>query len=141
MTPSSACFALIQKYEGLSLTAYQDIVGVWTIGYGSTNSVKPNMVITEAQAVERLHSDVASAVRCVNSRVTREISQNQFDALVSFTFNLGCAALVSSTLLKLLNVGDISGAAAEFGRWTHAGVRVLPGLVARREAERKLFVL
>lgn len=137
---SSTGFAMTKQFEGLVLTAYQDTVGVWTIGYGHTGlSVYGGLVITEDQADQLLESDVAGAVAFVNAAVVPEINQNQFDALVDFVFNLGATALLSSTLLRLLNAGDFDDAAAQFIRWDHARGVVIPGLLRRRQAEQLLF--
>jgi lysozyme len=131
---------LTKKFEGLRLTAYQDQVGVWTIGYGHTGrEVHGGMEITEDQADVLLHSDVASAVACVNRAVTAEISQCQFDALVDFVFNLGCARLLGSTLLRHVNAGEFDPAAQQFLLWDHAGGVVVPGLLVRRQAEVVMF--
>jgi lysozyme len=137
---SDAGFALTKKFEGLRLAAYQDQVGVWTIGYGHTGrEVHGGMVISQDQADVLLHSDVASAVACVNRAVKAEISQCQFDALVDFVFNLGCARLLSSTLLRYVNAGECDLAAAQFLVWDHAGGVVVPGLLVRRQAEMTIF--
>lgn len=139
MTPSSACAALVRQFEGLRLAAYQDSVGVWTIGYGHTGTdVRPGMTITNAQADDLLRIDLGKAGRDVARVVTVPVSQGQFDALTSFAFNLGGRALAGSTLLRLLNAGD-PGAAAQFDRWNQAGGQVLAGLVRRRAAERAMF--
>jgi lysozyme len=140
MDYSEAGYALTEQFEGLRLQAYQDSVGVWTIGYGHTGpDVQPGMTITQAQAAALLQQDVASSVSCVNGAVTVDLQQNQFDALVDFAFNLGCGALRGSTLLKMVNAGDFAGAAGQFGRWVNAGGKPLPGLVKRRAAEAALF--
>ena len=131
---------LIQEYEGLRLKAYQDSVGVWTIGYGSTKGVRPGDEITEAQAVELLAADVDRHADGVRRAVDVPLNQNQFDALVSFTFNVGVGALQRSTLLRKLNAGQYTEAANQLMRWVHAGGQELRGLVRRREAERKLFM-
>lgn len=139
---------LIKEFEGLRLTAYYDAVGVLTIGYGHTNRsasadrypVYPGQTITAAKAEEILKADLVVFEDAVNRNVTYPINQNQFDALVSFTFNVGEGNLRSSTLLKKLNSGDIMGAANEFERWVYAGGQVYPGLVRRREAEKALFL-
>jgi lysozyme len=134
--------ALTQQFEGLRLAAYQDSVGVWTIGYGHTGAeVHHGLSITQERATELLMQDVASAVAHVNRLVTIELTQNQFDALVDFVFNAGPGNFASSTLLRKLNAKDFQGAAAEFRRWCHAGKIELPGLVKRREAEMALFQL
>jgi len=137
---SKAGLELTKQFEGLELTAYQDSVGVWTIGYGHTGTdVKKGLTITEDQASTLLAADVAWAVTCVNKSVTAAINQNQFDALVDFVFNLGCANFGQSTLLRLLNAGRFDDAVKEFPRWNRAGGKVLNGLTKRRKAEAALF--
>ena len=132
---------LIKQFEGQRLTAYQDIVGVWTIGYGHTGpDVKPGLNITQQQAEQLLINDLARFARDVNDLVTVQINQNQFDALVSFAYNLGVGALQKSTLLRLLNAGSYQPAADEFPRWNRAGGNVVAGLTRRRAAERQLFL-
>lgn len=131
---------LIKQFEGLRLQAYKCPADRWTIGYGHTADVSANDVITEAQAISLLCQDVAESERAVNQYVHVPLTKNQFDALVSFVFNLGVGNFRTSTLLKKLNAGDDNGAAQEFGRWIHAGGKALPGLVRRREAERALFL-
>jgi len=139
-TYSNKGVALTKKFEGLKLTAYQDQVGRWTIGYGHTGiAVHGGLTITEEQANQLLLSDLAAAVTCVNHAITGTINQSQFDALVDFVFNLGCASLLSSTLLRLTNAGDVAGAAEQFLRWDHAGGKVVQGLLKRRQAEMNLF--
>lgn len=130
----------IKQFEGLRLQAYKCPADRWTIGYGHTADVSANDVITEAQANSLLCQDVAESERAVNQYVHVPLTQSQFDALVSFVFNLGVGNFRTSTLLKKLNAGDDDGAAQEFGRWIHAGGKALPGLVRRREAERALFL-
>jgi lysozyme len=131
----------IAGFEGFRSQPYQDAVGVWTIGYGHTKGVGPDSKrVTKAKALELLEQDAAVAATAIRDLVHVHLSQNQFDALCSFTFNLGTGALAESTLLKLLNKGDYKGAAGQFGRWTHADGQVLAGLVARRAAERALFL-
>lgn len=139
MNTSEDGLELIRRFEGLRLRAYQDSVGVWTIGYGHTAHVAKGMECSEQQALDWLREDVRTAERCVSSCVTAELTQGEFDALVSWTYNLGCGNLRNSTLLRKLNACDYDGAAAEFERWTKAGGVELAGLVARREAERERF--
>lgn len=132
---------LIKTFEGLSLKAYKDSVGVVTIGYGSTGPhVSMGQIITEVQAEALLKSDIARFERGVSDLVTAPLNQNQFDALVSFSFNLGLGNLKSSTLLRKLNSLDYQGAAKEFERWNRAGNKVLAGLTRRRKAEKELFL-
>jgi len=131
---------LVKNFEGCRLTAYFDAVGVLTIGWGHTGvDVTPGKTITQEQAEEMLLSDLGRFERGVETAVVVGITQGQFDALVSFAYNLGLGALRESTLLRKLNMGDYIGAADEFGKWVHAGSQVLPGLVRRRAAEAALF--
>lgn len=139
MQISKAGLDLIKKFEGLYLKAYRCPAGVPTIGYGHTAGVAMGQTITQQQADDYLRRDVRQFERAVARLVTVPLTQGQFDALVSFAFNLGEGALAQSTLLRLLNAGDYAGAAAQFDRWNKAGGRVLPGLVRRRAAERALF--
>ncbi|NEQ32568.1 MAG: lysozyme [Leptolyngbya sp. SIO4C5] len=131
---------LIKSFEGLRLKAYQDAVGIWTIGYGTTQGVTPGMEITQAQAEQLLKRDVNKFERAIQDAVKVTVNDNQFSALVSFTYNVGSGAFRSSTLLRLLNQNDIQGAADQFPRWNRAGGRVLAGLTRRRNAERALFL-
>lgn len=131
---------LIKSFEGLRLTAYQDAVGVWTIGYGTTSKVYPGMVISQTQAEEFLRQDLQRFEAAVRRFVKVSINSDQFSALVAFTYNVGEGALARSTLLRKLNGGIYTGAADEFLNWVYAGGRVLAGLVRRRNAERALFL-
>lgn len=132
--------ALTEEFEGLRLTAYQDSVGVWTIGYGHTGAdVHAGLTITQQQASDLLMQDVSSAVAAVNRLVTVPLTQNQFDALVDFTFNLGQGNLAKSTLLREVNAGNFAAAAAQFIVWDRAGGVEVAGLKRRREAEAALF--
>lgn len=136
---------LIKQFEGCRLTAYQDSVGIWTIGYGWTQPVdcKPvakGMVITQQKADDLLKQGVVQYENGVNSLVKVQLNHNQFDALVDFAYNLGVNALKGSTLLKKLNTGDYAGAANEFTKWNKAGGKELAGLTRRREAEKSLFL-
>ncbi|MGX9858307.1 lysozyme [Enterobacter hormaechei subsp. steigerwaltii] len=145
MQTSEKGIALIKEFEGCSLTAYQDSVGVWTIGYGWTQPVngKPiraGMTIKQETAERLLKTGLVSYESDVSRLVKVGLNQDQFDALVSFTYNLGARSLSTSTLLRKLNAGDYAGAADEFLRWNKAGGKVLNGLTRRREAERALFL-
>ncbi|EIW7013780.1 lysozyme [Escherichia coli] len=145
MEMSKNGLALLKSFEGCELTAYQDYVGVWTIGYGWTQPVngKPvskGMTITQSTADSLLCSGVVQYEKGVTGLVKVAVNQNQFDALVDFAYNLGVKALEGSTLLKKLNAGDYAGAADEFPKWNKAGGKVLNGLVKRRAAERSLFL-
>lgn len=133
--------AIIREAEGLRLEAYLCPAGKWTIGYGHTGAdVHEGLVISEADADGLLSSDIKWAEEAVSSAVKVPITSNQFSALVDFTFNVGAGNFRSSTLLRKLNAGDVAGAAEEFGKWTKAGGKVLPGLVKRRAAGRDLFL-
>lgn len=141
-TYSSNGLALTKSFEGLRLDAYQDSAGVWTIGYGHTGpDIREGLVWTQERADAELLEDTGLAQACVNKAVTSEINQNQFDAMVDFTFNAGRGNFVSSTLLGKVNVSDFAGAAAQFALWVHAGSEVVAGLVSRRKAEAELFSL
>lgn len=136
---------LVTSFEGLELEAYQDSVGVWTIGYGHTSmagppKVVPGAAITEAEANAILKRDLAKFEQGVRERVSVALTSNQFSALVSFCFNVGLGAFGDSTLRRKLNGGDYGGAANEFLRWDKAGGQALPGLTRRRKAERALFL-
>ncbi|WP_407061344.1 lysozyme [Acinetobacter ursingii] len=136
---------LIKQFEGLKLNAYDDGVGVWTIGTGTTVypngvKVKKGDTCTPEQAKAYFKHDLAKFEKAVNESVIVPLSQNQFDALVSLTYNIGSGAFNNSTLLKKLNKGDYQGAADQFLVWNKAGGKVMKGLVRRREAERALFL-
>jgi lysozyme len=132
--------ALTEQFEGCSLSAYQDQVGVWTIGYGHTGSdVQAGLTITLAQAQALLLSDVAASASFVNQAVLVALVQDEFDALVDFVFNLGRGAFAGSTLLSDLNAGNFSAAAGQFDLWDYAGGQAVAGLLRRREAEETLF--
>lgn len=131
---------LLKSFEGLELRAYQDAVGVWTIGYGTTSGVRPGMMITQAQAEELLKRDLDRFERAVIDLVRVPLNDDQFSALVSFVYNIGEGALATSTLLRLLNQRDYQGAADQLLRWDKAGGQTLAGLTRRRRAERALFL-
>ena len=146
MQTSDKGISMIKQFEGCKLTAYQDSVGVWTIGYGWTQPVdgKPiraGMTIKQETAERLLKTGLVSYESDVSRLVKVGLTQGQFDALVSFTYNLGARSLSTSTLLRKFNAGDYAGAADEFLRWNKAGGKVLNGLTRRREAERDLFLL
>lgn len=132
---------LIKRFEGCRLQAYRCPAGVWTIGFGHTGTdVTEGQRITAEEADRLLREDLAHIERRVRQLVTAPLTQNQFDAIVSFAYNVGLGALERSTLLKRLNTQDHRAAAAQFGLWTKASGRELPGLVRRRRAERDLFL-
>jgi lysozyme len=141
LTYSDAGLEMTKGFEGLRLSAYRDVAGVLTIGYGHTGTdVHEGMSIDEDDAISLLLADLRDAVACVNEVVTVELNQNQFDGLVDFVFNVGRGSFEHSTLLEKLNAGDYAGAAEQFGRWVHAGIAVAAGLVRRRKAEMQLFL-
>lgn len=148
MQTSHEGIALIKGFEGCRLTAYPDPGtggAPWTIGYGWTHPidgkpVKPGMTIDQETADRLLKTGLVSYENDVLKLVRVKLTKGQFDALVSFAYNVGSRALSTSTLLKKLNAGDIKGAADEFLRWNKAGDKVLNGLTRRREAERALFL-
>lgn len=143
--------SLIAGEEGLRLSVYQDAAGKWTIGYG--HLIKPGepyypygpiKEITQQEAESLFLKDIAQAEQCVKTYVTVPLTENQYAALVSFVFNVGCSAFRNSLLLKYLNAGDYSRAAEELNKWVYAtkdGVKIkLAGLVSRRLRERQLFL-
>jgi lysozyme len=139
MQASESAFALIRRFEGCRLTAYVCPAGKLTIGYGHAGTdVRPGQSITAGQAEELLRADIAPIEQTIAECVTAPLTQDQFDALVVFAFNVGIGALRRSTLVKRINAKD-PNASHEFDRWTMANGRVLPGLIARRAAERGLF--
>jgi len=131
---------LIKEFEGRRLDAYQDSVGVWTIGYGHTKNVKEGDSITTLEAENLLTEELKEYAEYVNKYVTVPLTQNQFDALVSWTYNLGPNNLRESTMLKVLNDGEYDKVPSEMKRWIRAGGKVLAGLVRRRETEARLFL-
>ncbi|HBN5750991.1 lysozyme [Citrobacter sp. Cf093] len=148
MITSEKGIRLIKQFEGCRLTAYPD-PGTggdpWTIGYGWTHPVdgkpvKPGMTIDQETADRLLKTGLVSYENDVLKLVRVKLTKGQFDALVSFAYNVGSRALSTSTLLKKLNAGDIKGAADEFLRWNKAGGKEMPGLTKRRKAEREVFL-
>lgn len=144
MRMSAEGLALVKEFEGLRLKAYKCPAGVWTIGYGHTSAagapeVREGMEITKAEAEEILKRDMVQYEKGVEKRVTVEITQGQFDALVDFAYNAGVGALAKSTLLKKVNAEKFDEVPAEFMKWTRGGGKELPGLVRRRRAEVKLW--
>lgn len=145
MKISNVGINLISSFEDTRLKAYDDGVGVWTIGIGTT--VYPNGVKVEKgdtctleQAKTYFKQDLSKFEKTVNDYVKVPLSQNQFDALVSLTYNIGSSAFRSSTLLKKLNKSDYQGAADQFPLWNKAKGKILNGLTRRRTAERALFL-
>ena len=139
MKISQEGISLIKKFEGCELTAYQCSAGVWTIGYGHTKGIEEGMEITQQEAEDMLVEELHEYENYINDNVTAPLSQNQFDAMVSWVYNLGPANLKASTLLKVLNAGNYDGVPAQIKRWNKAGGVTLDGLIRRREAEALLF--
>ena len=137
MEPSQACVDLVKSFEGCELEAYRDLGGVWTIGYGHTAGVYEGMAIDDDRAGELLRQDLAATAIYVNGALHVPVSQPQFDALVSFAFNV--KGWRGSTLLKLVNAGEFALAAKEFPKWDHVGKTEVAGLERRRLAEQELF--
>ena len=131
---------LTEQFEGCKLQAYTDSGGVWTIGYGHTADVSEGDTCTQEEAESFLQQDTQRCVNQINRDVTlATLTQEEFNALVDFGFNLGLHALETSTLWRLLMAGDIDGAAAQFPRWDKCGGVEVAGLLRRRMAEKKEF--
>ena len=139
MNISNEGISLIKKFEGCELEAYQDAVGVWTIGYGHTKNVKEGMTVSKEQADNMLLNELDEYCEHVEKAVTVDLKQCEFDALVSWTYNLGPTNLNNSTMLKVLNNKEYDDVPAQIKRWNKAGGKVLQGLIRRREAEALLF--
>ena len=140
MKTSKKGIEIIKKYEGLRLKAYKCPAGILTIGYGHTKNVKQGDTITETQAEILLIYDLIDIENCIKKNVKIPLNQNQFDALVSLCFNIGCGNFLKSTLLKKLNEGKIAEAVKEFLKWNKAGGKELAGLTKRRQVEMELFL-
>ena len=145
MSVSNKGVDLICEFEGKRLAAYDDGVGVWTIGFGTIKypngvRVKKGDTCTLEQAKEYMRHDLIEFEYTVNSSVKVPLNQNQFDALVSLAYNIGSSAFKSSTLVKKLNTGDYQGAADQFNVWVNAGGKRMQGLVNRRDKEKLLFL-
>ena len=145
MSVSNKGVDLICEFEGKRLAAYDDGVGIWTIGFGTIKypngvRVKKGDTCTLDQAKEYMRHDLIEFEHTVNSSVKVPLNQNQFDALVSLAYNIGSSAFKSSTLVKKLNTGDYQGAADQFNVWINAGGKRMQGLVNRRDKEKLLFL-
>lgn len=147
LAASAACLDLIKRFEGCHkmradgrVEAYLCPAGVWTIGYGSTGAdIAKGMIWTLAQCEARFREHVGQFEEAVRRMVGQNATQGQFDALVSFAYNIGADALRRSTLLRKHNEGDYAGAADEFAKWNKGGGKVLAGLTKRRAAESALY--
>ena len=145
MKINAAGLALIKRWEGLRLTAYQDSVGVWTIGYGHTAEADPpapkaGMKITEKEANDILTRDLGQYERAVTKAISVAPTSNQFAAMVSLCYNIGPTNFAKSSVVRRMNEGNSKAAADAFLLWNKAGGKVLKGLTARREDEKKLFL-
>lgn len=139
MKTSEVGVELIKEFEGCKQVAYQDSVGVWTIGYGHTKDVYEGQLAIKKTIERWLQEDLEEFESYVSKLVKVELNQNQFDALVAWTYNLGPTNLKESTMLRKLNYGDYESVPDEMRRWNKAGGEVLNGLVRRRDAEANLF--
>tara|TARA_R110002012_G_scaffold320553_1_gene544521 strand:- start:1697 stop:2125 length:429 start_codon:yes stop_codon:yes gene_type:complete len=139
MTPSNDCIDMVKYFEGFKAVAYLCPANVWTIGYGRTKNVKDGDITSMPQATRDLEEELVEFGNQVQRVVDVELSQNEFDALTSWTYNLGVGNLQSSTLLKKLNAGDKDSVPSEMLRWNKAAGKVLAGLTTRRQAEADLW--
>jgi lysozyme len=139
MKTSDVGVEMIKEFEGKKQVAYQDPAGVWTIGYGHTKGVEKGQLVIKKTCDKFLEEDLDEFEGYVDSYVKVPLTQNQFDALVAWTFNLGPTNLNESTMLRKLNYGDYESVPDEMRRWNKAGGEVLNGLVRRRDAEANLF--
>lgn len=141
MKISSTGLNLIKEFEGFRAEAYKPIPSdPWTIGYGTTRGVKPGDVMTRAEAERRLRQELVEYERAVERATGGKATQPQFDALVSFAYNVGVKGMAGSTVIKRHNAGDHQAAARAFGLWNKAGGKVWPGLTRRRAAEAALYL-
>jgi lysozyme len=139
MNISQEGISLIKKFEGCELEAYKCAAGVWTIGYGHTKDVKEGDSILKEDAESMLMHELQKYCNDVDIAVKVDLKQNEFDALVSWTYNLGLTNLNSSTMLRVLNEGKHNEVPAQIKRWNKASGQVKQGLVRRREAEALMF--
>lgn len=141
MKTSENGIKIIKRFEGCKLESYKCPSGIQTIGYGHTKGVKQGDKCTQEQALEFLKQDIEVCERAIAKLVTVQLNQNQFDALVSFTYNLGITNFKSSTMLKYINAKQFIMASNEFPRWVYSNGKKLKGLEKRRKAEKDLFLL
>jgi lysozyme len=138
LTLSASALVGIAAHEGYVGKAYQDIVGVWTIGFGTTQGVRPGQTIDPVKALQRKIDDVNKFEGALKQCVKVPLNQNEYDAYISLSYNIGSTAFCNSTLVRKLNQGDYPGACSEILRWNRAGGKVVSGLTNRREAEYRL---
>ena len=130
---------LIKKFEGCETSAYQDSVGVWTIGFGHTKGVEEGQTCSIEDAESMLADEMDEYEGYINNMVKVDLQQHEFDALVAWVYNLGPTNLGESTMLKVLNGGQFDRVPEEMNRWTRGGGKILEGLVRRRQAESLMF--
>lgn len=131
---------LIKEFEGYKSEAYQCTSGVWTIGYGHTKNVQKGDTCSVEEATEFLKQDVEIAERAINQLVKVELNQNQFDAILSFVYNIGRENFKHSSMLKFLNSAHFPLAAGQFDRWVYSRSNKSQGLINRRAKEKELFL-
>lgn len=139
MTPSPELVAFVADWEGFRSAAYQDVVGIWTVGYGFTLGVQPGDTMTLAEANAKLEQTLYSFGKTLESFMQREPSQPQFDALLSLAYNCGVGRIGRSGVMDRFNRGDDEGAAERITWWNKAGGREVAGLTRRRAAERAIY--
>lgn len=130
---------LIKHFEGCQLTVYEDVGGNATVGYGHRTARKIGSTITQQQADKLLMDDVRKVQTCIREHVDIALTRNEYDALASLIFNVGCQDFTYSSLLWFLNHGDKRAAAMEFPKWVHSRGRIIKGLINRRQAEQRIF--
>jgi lysozyme len=134
---SASALVGLAVHEGYREEAYQDIVGVWTIGFGTTKNVQSGQKVDPVKALQRALSDSQQFEGALKECVHVPLHQHEYDAFISLAYNIGSGAFCRSTLVRKLNAGDYEGACSEILRWNKAGGKVVRGLVVRREAEHK----
>ncbi len=139
MQLSKTGIELLKHFEGCELKAYQDSVGVWTIGYGHTKGIYEGLEITQSEAEKMLIDELPEYEGYITDKVVPMLQQHEFDALVCWVYNLGPTNLSSSTMLKKLNAGEFKEVPFQMKRWDKAGGQPLLGLTRRRNAEALLF--
>lgn len=138
LVASTIALGSIALHEGFRAKAYRDVTGVPTIGYGETKGVRMGDTITQREALDRLRISADEHGKGMAKCIHVPISQGEYDAYVSFTYNVGVGAFCRSTLVKKLNAQDYQGACKELLKWNKAGGKELPGLTKRRQEEYKL---
>ena len=140
MTPSQKCVEMVARFEGFRAEAYKDMGGVWTIGFGFTDGVKPGDVMTRKEADARLLVELQKFADGVDALCSATVSQNELDAMTSLAYNIGLGAFTKSSVLRMHNIGAEQAAGRAFSLWNKVGGRVIPGLSARRAKEAALYL-